>query len=74
MGIEDCDQLQPGAVIVYLLRANQLPIHPEREWHGRVRERCPSHQLVVVDALDEGYDGYEEVNISQIIRIEGEAP
>ena len=64
--------LKPGTIIVYLLRSSQCPVHRQREWHGRVKSVYAS-DWVIVELLDEGYEGLEEpVYIDQIVGIENQ--
>ncbi len=70
------DQLVPGAIIYYRLLPSQLPVHPEKEWKGRllsVHIGVPgSLEMSLVECLDDGYDlATEFVLISQITRVEG---
>lgn len=66
-------ELQAGIVIVYVLRADQLPVHPEKEWRGKIKKVYSSIDAVEVEVLNEGYKGYEErVYFEQIIRIASE--
>ena len=50
-------ELKPGMVVVYLLWANQLPIHPEKEWRGKIKKVYRSMDAVEVVVLSEGYEG-----------------
>jgi len=66
-------ELKPGMVVVYLLRANQLPIHPEKGWQGKIKRVYRSIDAVEVEVLSEGYEGSEElVHFEQIVRVESE--
>jgi len=68
-----CWELKPGMVIVYLLRANQLPKHPEKEWRGKIKKVYQSMDAVEVEVLSEGYKGDEErVHFEQMVRVESE--
>jgi hypothetical protein len=61
-------RLTAGAVVVYLLRPEQQPTSPLREWRGKVIQVGIG---VVVESLEEGYEGQTElVHTQQIIRIE----
>ncbi len=67
------NELKPGTIIVYFLRPSQLPINPKLEWRGRIKQLDPSQQMVIVNILNEGFEGEEEpVFINQIIRVEHE--
>jgi predicted adenine nucleotide alpha hydrolase (AANH) superfamily ATPase len=66
-------ELKPGMVVVYFLRANQLPKHPEKEWRGKIKKVYQSIDEVEVEILSEGYKGDEErVHFKQIVRVESE--
>jgi hypothetical protein len=67
------EQITPGVIVVYTLRADQRPRHPEKEWHGKiVRYYRDCHRATVV-SLEEGYEGCEEdVWLEQVVRIECE--
>jgi len=68
-----CSELKPGMVVVYLLRASQLPIHPKKEWRGKIKKVYRSIDAVEVEVLGEGYKGDEErVHFKQIVRVESE--
>jgi len=68
-----CSELKPGMVVVYVLRANQLPKHPEKEWRGKIKKVYPSIDEVEVEVLSEGYTGDEErVHFEQMLRVESE--
>ena len=66
-------QLTVGAVIVYLLRPEHNPKHPEKEWKGKViqvNRSAPDIASVEVEILEEGFEGLTElVYTAQIIRI-----
>ena len=68
-------QLRPGMIIRYRLLPSQLPVHPEKEWRGRllsVHTGKPNFvDMALVECLDDGCDlGTEYVRISQITRVE----
>jgi hypothetical protein len=66
-------ELKPGMVVVYLLRPNQLPIHPEKRWRGKIKKVYQSIDAVEVEVLSEGYEGSEElVHSEQVVRVESE--
>lgn len=66
-------QLTVGSVIVYLLRPEHNPTHPEKEWKGKVihmNRSAPDIASVEVEILEEGFEGLTElVYTAQIIRI-----
>src|SRR5713101_2863193 len=63
--------LKQGMVIVFLMHPDELPTHPELEWHGKIKEICNCLRVVEVEVLDEGYEGYDElVYFEQVIRVE----
>jgi hypothetical protein len=63
--------LRQGMVIAYLMHPDELPTHPELEWHGKIKEICNCLCVVEVEILDEGYEGYDEVvHVEQIVRVE----
>jgi hypothetical protein len=63
-------RLTTGAVVVYLMRPEQQPVHPKREWRGKVIQVGVG---VMVESLEEGYEGQTElIHVEQIIRIENE--
>ena len=68
-----CSELKPGMVVVYLLGADQLPKHPEKEWRGKIKKVHRSIDAVEVEVLSEGYEEEEErVHFEQIVRVERE--
>ena len=58
--------------IVGDLPANQLsPTYPELEWHGKIKKIYNCLNMVEVEVLNEGYEGYDElIYFEQIIRVE----
>ena len=65
------EQITPGVIVVYTLRADQRPRHPEKEWHGKVTRYCRDCHRAMVVSLEEGYEGCEEdVWLEQVVRIE----
>jgi hypothetical protein len=65
------EQITPGVSVVYTLRADQRPRHPEKEWHGKVVRYDRDCQRAMVVSLEEGYEGCEEdVWLEQVVRIE----
>jgi hypothetical protein len=66
-------QLKEGMIIVYLLRPNQRPVHPEQEWRGKISKVCQPFDAVEVDVLNKGFEGCKElVYFIQIVRLEYE--
>lgn len=65
------EKLKRGTIIIYVLCPHQLPIHPEKEWRGRVKQIYTSMDAVEVEVLDEGYQGeWERVSFEQVIRVD----
>lgn len=52
---------KPGMVAVYLLRENQFPSHPGKEWRGKVKKVYSSMDALEVEILNRGYEGLEEL-------------
>ena len=66
-----CSELKPGMVVVYLLRTDQLPKHPQKEWRGKIKKVYRLADAVEVEVLNGGYEGSEElVLFTQIVRVE----
>ena len=64
---------KPGMVVVYLLRANQLPTRPGKEWRGKIKKVYTSMDALDVEVLNEGYERNEEcIYFKQIVRVESE--
>ena len=64
-------QITPGVIIVYTLRADQRPRHPEKEWRGTVVRYDSIFHRAMIESLEEGYEECEdEVWLEQIIGIE----
>lgn len=64
---------KPGTVVVYLLREDQFPTYPGKEWRGKIKKVCTSIDALEVEILNRGYEGLEEqVYFKQIVRVEGE--
>ena len=69
------EALIPGVIVVYTLRPDQRPRHPEKEWRGKVLRYDRKFYRAMVESLEVGYEGCEdEVWLKQIIRIEEDAP
>ncbi len=65
------EQIIPGVILMYTLRLDQRPRHPEKEWSGKVVRYYRNVHRAMVVSLEEGYEGCEEdVRIEQITRIE----
>ena len=66
------ERLTVGAVIVYLMRPEQLPTNPEREWRGKVvKVYSSAARGGAVELLEAGHEGLTElVYTEQVIRIE----
>ena len=65
------EMIEPGVIIIYTLRKDQLPVHPEKEWRGKVLFYNSHFHRAVVKSLEEGYEDCEDdVWLEQIIRIE----
>lgn len=65
------EKIEPGAIITYRLRTDQLPVHPEKVWRGNVLLYNKLSHRAVVESLEEGYEGCEDdVWLEQIIQIE----
>ena len=63
------EQILPGDIIVYTLRTEQLPRHPEKKWHGKVLSVYPAIQRIRVASLERGYEDCEEdVYFEQIFK------
>lgn len=68
------ENLTIGATILYVLSPDQLPIHPEKEWRGKIISVYSSMDAAEIEVLNEGYQGERErVCFKQIIRIECES-
>jgi len=62
---------KPGMVVVYLLREDQFPTHPKKEWCGKIKEVYTAVDALEVEVLNRGYEGFEErVYFKQIVRVE----
>jgi hypothetical protein len=62
-----------GMVVVYLLREDQFPTHPKKEWRGKIKHVYTSVDALEVEVLNRGYEGFEErVYFKQIVRVESE--
>jgi hypothetical protein len=64
------EQITPGVIVVYRLRLDQRPRHPEKEWRGKVLRYDQVFHRAMVESLEAGYEGCEEdVWFEQITRI-----
>lgn len=64
----DFAHLRVGDAIVYVLRSDQYPTIPLRPWRGRVKQIDLVNEIVLVEVLDEGFEGEEEpVYLEQIV-------
>jgi hypothetical protein len=69
------EYITPGVIVVYTLRPDQRPRHPEKEWRGKVVCYYRDFQRAVVVSLEEGYEGCDEdVRLEQVVRIEKSVP
>jgi hypothetical protein len=71
--LSSLDALQVGSTITYLLRASQLPVKPDRHWHGRVEVVSrPTANAAEggcwVEVVDEGYEGMKDYVLFNQIR------
>ncbi len=57
--------------MVYVLRGDQRPTHPDRNYTGMVTKILPSGNEVLLTLTDAQYEGLSEpVEVAQIIRLE----
>jgi hypothetical protein len=62
---------KPGMVVVYLLREDQFPTHPKKEWRGKIKKVYTTVDSLEVEVLNRGYEGFEEqIYFKQIVRVE----
>ncbi len=65
------EKITPVVIITYKLRRDQRPVHPEKEWHGKVILYNSHFHRAVVESLEEGYEDCEDdVWLEQIMQIE----
>jgi len=65
------EEITPGVIITYKLRRDQRPVHPEKEWHGKVLLYNSLCHRAKVQSLVEGYEDCEDdVRLEQIVKIE----
>ena len=63
------EQITAGSIVVYTLRPDQRPCHPEKEWRGKVLCVYPTIARIRVASLERGYEDCEEdVCFEQILR------
>ena len=65
------EEITPGVVITYKLRRDQRPVHPEKEWRGKVllyNRLC--HRAKVESLVEEYEDCEDDVWLEQIVKIE----
>ena len=69
------NSIQAGSTITYVLRETQLPVRPDRHWHGKVEmvnrsKENASVGVCWVKVLDEGYEEMKEyVLFDQILEV-----
>jgi hypothetical protein len=67
------EQIAVGGIVVYTLRPDQRPCHPDNKWRGKVLCVYPTIARIRVASLEEGYEGCDEdVWFEQVVRIEEE--
>ena len=65
------EEIEPGVIITYKLRRDQRPVHPEKEWHGKVILYNSHFHRALVESLEVGYEDCEDdVWLEQIMQIE----
>lgn len=65
------EEITPGVIITYKLRRDQRPVHPEKEWRGKVLLYDRLCHRAKVASLVEGYEDCEDdVRLEQIVKIE----
>jgi hypothetical protein len=65
------EHFTPGVIVVYTLRPDQRPRHPEKEWRGKVVCYYRDLHRAMVVSLEEGYEECEDdVWLEQVVRIE----
>ncbi|HLI08135.1 MAG TPA: hypothetical protein VKV40_16320 [Ktedonobacteraceae bacterium] len=63
----------PGLVVVYVLREDQFPAYPEKQWRGKVKKVYSSIETLEIEMLEKGYEGLVEcVYFKQVVRVESE--
>ncbi len=67
------EHILAGGIVVYTLRPEQRPCHPQKEWRGKVLCVYPTIARIRVASLEEGYEECDEdVWFEQVVRIEEE--
>ncbi len=69
-------QLTPGTIISYVLRLDEHPINPLRQWKGKVickGYKSSDGKLVVwVESLEPGYSNEREwIFLEQVVEVKG---
>lgn len=65
------EHITPRVIILYMLRPDQRPRHPDKEWRGKVLRYDEVFHRAMVESLEVGYEGCDEdVWLGQIVRIE----
>ena len=58
-----------GDIIVYKMLPKDLPVDPDREWHGKILQVHCLVDCLYVESLEEGESGLTEfVYLQQILR------
>jgi len=64
------EAIKPGVIIIYLLRTDQRPRQPGKEWRGKILCYDRLSRIASVESLEEGYEGCEDdVKLEQVIGI-----
>jgi hypothetical protein len=67
----DSQEIKPGDVVFYVLRAKDKPVEPARKWKGQVVHI--SRYYATVRVLEQGYEQEEEtIFVKQIVQVERE--
>ncbi len=53
------NQLHPGDIVSYMLKASDRPVHPEKQWRGQVK-LVVNGTYILVESLERGYEGQTE--------------
>jgi hypothetical protein len=67
---EDFLNIYVGDTVFYLLRPEEQPTEPDREWKGNVIAVHHASEHVRVQVIEEGYEGYENIKRLQIVGFE----
>lgn len=73
----DKQEVQIGDIVLYRLRREQEPVHPEKIWHGQIEmilvnihDRSQRHYYLIT-SLEEEYKGQQDlVYPDQVVSIE----